>query len=45
MYLAAGVYPSEAPDPLPLHCPPLCYTLYEYISLYIFTQGRGGGGV
>ena len=37
-YLAAGGYLSEAPDPLP---PP--YTLYEYISLYLFTQGKGGG--
>jgi hypothetical protein len=39
-YLAAGVYLSEAPYPLPL-----CYTLYEYIPLYLFlfTQGRGGG--
>jgi hypothetical protein len=42
--MAAGVYLSEAPDPLP----PLCYILYEYIPLYLFTQGRGrwgGGGV
>ncbi len=36
-YLAAGVYLSEAPDPLP----PPRYTLYEYIPLYLFTQGRG----
>jgi hypothetical protein len=41
-YLAAGVYLSEAPDPLP---PTPSYTLYEYIPLYIFTQGRGRGGV
>ncbi len=41
-YLAAGVYLSEAPDPLPP--PPPRYTLYEYILLYLFTQGRGGVG-
>jgi hypothetical protein len=35
-YLAAGVYPSEVPDPR--------YTLYEYIPLYLFTQGMGGEG-
>ncbi len=23
--------------------PPPCYTLYKYIPLYFFTQGRGGG--
>ncbi len=34
-YLAAGVYLSEAPDPLP----PPRYTLY------FFTQGRGTGEV
>jgi hypothetical protein len=39
--LLAGVYMSEAPDPLP---PPPCNTLYEYIPLYLFTQGRGEGG-
>ncbi len=33
--LAARVYLSEAP--------PLCYTLYKYISLYLLSQGRGGG--
>ena len=37
-YLAAGVYLSEAPDPLP----PPCYSLYEYIPLYLFKQGKGG---
>jgi hypothetical protein len=35
-YLAAGVYLSKAPDLPP---PPPRYTLY------LFTQGRGGGGV
>jgi hypothetical protein len=35
--LAAGVYLSDAPDPLP--SPPPRYT-----RLYLFTQGRGGGG-
>jgi hypothetical protein len=39
-YLAAGVYLSEAPDP----SPPPCYTQYEDILLYLFTQGRGGEG-
>ncbi len=34
---AAGVY---APDPLP----PTPVTHYEYIPLYLFTQGRGRGG-
>ncbi len=34
--LAADVYLYEAP--------PLCYTLYKYMPLYLFTQGRGGGG-
>jgi hypothetical protein len=37
--MAAGVYLPEAPIP-----PPLCYTLYKYIPLYLFTQGRGEGG-
>ena len=41
-YLAAGAYLSEAPGPRP---PPPRYRLYEYIPLYLFTQGRGGGGV
>jgi hypothetical protein len=36
-YLAAGVYLSEAPYPLPPR-----YTLYEFIPLYLFTQGKGG---
>jgi hypothetical protein len=39
----AGDYPSEAPV-YALHTtrsPPPCYTLYEYIPLYLFTQGRG----
>jgi hypothetical protein len=41
-YLAAGVYLSEAPYPLPPR-----YTLNEYMypCIYLFTQGRGGGGV
>jgi hypothetical protein len=30
--LAAGVY---LPEP-----PPLCYTLYKYITFYLLTQGR-----
>jgi hypothetical protein len=34
MYLVAGVFLSEAPDPPR-------YTLYENIHLYLFTQGRG----
>ncbi len=41
--MAAGVYLSEAPDPLP---PPPSYTLYEYIGtvpLYLFTQEGEGG--
>ncbi len=38
-YLAEGVNLSEAPD-LP---PSPRYTLYEYIPLYFFTQGRGVG--
>jgi hypothetical protein len=37
--MAAGVYLSTQPDPLPPR-----YTLYKYIPLYLFTQGRGGGG-
>jgi hypothetical protein len=40
MYLAAGVYLSEAPDAL---APPPSNTLYEYIPLYLLTQGRGLG--
>jgi hypothetical protein len=32
---------STQPDPHP----PLLYTLYEYIPLYLFTQGKRGGGV
>jgi hypothetical protein len=39
-YLAAGVYLSQAPVPLP---PPFT-TLYEYIPLYLYL-GRGGRGV
>jgi hypothetical protein len=39
MYLAAGVYLSEAPDALP----PPCYVLYEYIPLYT-VKGVGGLG-
>jgi hypothetical protein len=31
---------STQPDPIPP-----CYTLYKYIPLYLFTQGRVGGGV
>ncbi len=31
MYLAAGVYLSEAPDP-----PSPCYTLYEYMYPYTY---------
>jgi hypothetical protein len=48
MYLAAGVHLSEAPvyalQTTRTPTPSPCYTLYEYISLYLFTQGRGGGG-
>jgi hypothetical protein len=32
---------STQPDPPP----PLCYTLYEYIPLYLFSQGRWDGGL
>ncbi len=32
---------STQPDPIPP--PPTCYTLYNYIPLYLFTQGRGRG--
>jgi hypothetical protein len=31
---------STQPDPLP----PPCYKLYEYIPLYLYTQGRGKEG-
>jgi hypothetical protein len=36
----AGVYLSTVPYLLPPR-----YTLYKYISLHLFTQGKGGGGV
>jgi hypothetical protein len=38
--MAAGVYLSEAPDPLP----PPCYTLYEYMYLCTYWHSEGGGG-
>ncbi len=38
--LAAGVYLSEAQNPIhPTHC-----SVYVY-KVYLFTQGRGKGGV
>jgi hypothetical protein len=40
-YLAAGVYLSEAPDPLS----PLCYTLYEYSTPVLIHIGKGGWGI
>jgi hypothetical protein len=40
MYMAAGVYLSEAPDPLA----PLLHTVRIHVPLYLFTQGGGGGG-
>jgi hypothetical protein len=39
-YLAAGVYLSEAPDPLP---PPPLHTVWIHVLLYLFTQGKKEG--
>ncbi len=39
--MAAGVYLSEAPNPL---LPP-CYTLYVYMYPCIYSHREGGGGV
>jgi hypothetical protein len=41
MYLAAGAYLSEAPDPLP---PPPNYTMNEYSTPGLIHTGKGGGG-
>ena len=40
-YMAAGVYLFEAHGPPP---PPVTNCMNEYIPLYLFTQGKGGGG-
>jgi hypothetical protein len=39
MYLAAGFYLSEAPDPLP---PPHWYTTYEYMYPCTYSHREGG---
>jgi hypothetical protein len=38
------VYNSCICSPHNLIPSPLCYILYKYIDLYLFTQVRGGGG-
>jgi hypothetical protein len=42
MDFAVGVYLSEAQSPIHSPPPPL-HTVYVY-TVYLFTQGRGGGG-
>jgi hypothetical protein len=40
---AAGVYLSEAPSPTMIPYPPSPLHIVYVYTVYLFTQGRGGG--